>query len=78
MLHVLEQVYEEGKPFDEQTACIEEFFGNDAFWKNQFDFEDDGSDENTEKMIDLVLNNLSADIPKHLIDMLNFWKVEGF
>lgn len=78
MIHILERKYVQDKPACEQTACIEEFFGNDQFWEDQFDFYDDGSDENTEKMIDMFLANLSADMPEHLIEMLNSWKTEGF
>ena len=79
MIYELEATYEEGKPSDEQTACIETFFdSSNEFWKASGLTTDTGSDEETQAMINFFLGALAGDIPEPILKMVTDWKDEGF
>ena len=73
--------YEDGVPNDEQGDCIEAFFSNAHFWKEQYDFdisEATGEDEETQWMLNLVIVNFVDELPAHIMQMLKDWKEFGF
>jgi hypothetical protein len=79
MIHQLESVYEEGKPSDEQTKCIETFFNEtDEFWQASELQLGEGSDEETQKMIEYFFCTIGGDAPQHIRKMITDWQEEGF
>ena len=82
MNYELVKLFEEGKPSDQQSACIRYFFeggADDIFVPAGFPkFGDrDGSDEETFKMINYALAG-PFELEPHIRKMLEEWKTEGF
>lgn len=78
MLNELIESYVKDLPSDHQNACIEAFFeNNNSFWE-QVGITNDGSDDDSDRMINYVLNNLRTELPTHIVKMLEDWKETGF
>lgn len=78
MISELIAAFVEGTPFDSQQQCIEIFFDNE-FWVQAGFPSDEGTDEETLAKIAYILaNRKDYDLPLHIIEMLEFWAVEGF
>jgi hypothetical protein len=78
MIYELEKAYKENTPSDEQGDCIEIFFCPSEFWE-QFGIDElDGSDEESNRMINLFLGSLGPDVPPHIRKMLIDWRDHGF
>lgn len=78
MISTLINAYVQDTPTDCQGACVEAFFDDTDWWKENFDFvPTTGSDEETVMMIDMFLSNMS-EVPAHIVKMLKDWKEHGF
>lgn len=77
MIHELIKAYKKGVPSDEQE-CIH-IFDDKASWRENGFEELTGSDEETNRQIQFLINLAKeADAPDYICEMLNDWRVEGF